>query len=347
MIHKKMAYRAGSGKTLRYIYRGDGHEHQLTGLSHISSQMISKSPILRDRKTKKIMEVDTDFIEAEFDFLAHKNKRSKKKMAHYVISLSPSEKLTNSQWALAATFYMKKMGYGMTTKWTAALHDEKDNQHMHIVACRVQNSSALKYSLVSDKSDYLEGMKVMRKLEKNFELAVTQSPRETWGKDIPKDQFEMIIKDYKDKKVTDEEVELPWAQRVIARLSQAVEKSKGKTFTDFLGACEKVGVQPLITRNESGFPLGISYAFEGRSESGYRLKSSRLTFTALTGQRYCNKLGEMIKQTDQNEGIHYEQERDIQACNRTSRTERAQRSTQASFIPAQKRGFRTSGLSPA
>lgn len=347
MINKKMAYRAGAGKTLHYVYRGEGLEHQLGGLYHICSQMISSSPINRSKKTGEIQQVNTDHIAAEFDFLAHKNKRSKKKIAHYVISLSEGEKLTHEQWRRAVALFMVMIGYGPTTKWSAALHDEKGSQHVHIVACRVQNSSALAYSMVSDKSDYRKGMEVMKKLEKKFDLKVTPSPRETWGKDIPQADFEMIIKQQKiaeeDPDPEAEKPELPWHQRVIARLSQAVEQSRGKTFSDFLTACEKVGVQPMVTRNDAGYPLGISYSFEGRSAAGYRLKSSRLTFTALTGQKYSDKMGEMIKVTDDNEGIKYEQARDIQACHRTARTEGAHRSPAKAFIPPGNSGGRGFG----
>ncbi|SET80054.1 Relaxase/Mobilisation nuclease domain-containing protein [Marinobacter segnicrescens] len=331
MIHKKMAYRNSSGNTLRYVFRGDGHEHDVKDCVHlIHTQGLSPNPIRRDEKGR-VVEIDTDPMEQEFDYLADKNQRSENRFAHYVISLPHGEKLSHEQWKKAAKKYMRAMGYGLDTKWTAALHDEKDHQHIHIVACRVQNnpqamerSEARKnggkgnkpqpYRLVDDANDHARGMEVMRELENEFGLSVTPSPDTTWGADLSRQEFEGTIRNFG----KTGESQAPWKTRIIARLSKAVEKSQGKTFSEFLDNVRAVGVEPLVTLNDKGFPTGISYSMEGRSAAGAKLKSTRLTFSALTGMKYDRETNLMKPTGKKSEGIKYEQERDISACIKTT-----------------------------
>jgi hypothetical protein len=275
-------------------------------------------------------------MEAEFDFLADKNQRSQIRFAHYVISLPPGEKLTPKQWKKTAKDYMRKMGYGLDTKWTCALHDEKTSQHVHIVACRVQNNPQANertaarqkggkgnkpqpYPLVDDANDYARGMELMRELEKEFNLSEVVSPDKTWGADLTRDEFEGTINRFE----KTGESQAPWKTRIIARISKAVEKSNGKTFTELLGNLKAVGVEPLVTLNDKGFPTGMSYAMEGRSAAGSKLKSTRLTFSALTGQKFDSATEKMQPTNKKNEGISYEQTRDIQACIRTAPTQRS------------------------
>jgi hypothetical protein len=291
---------------------------------------MSPDPIKRD-KGGKVEEINTDQMEAEFDFLGDKNQRSQSRFAHYVISLPPGEKLTHEQWKKTAKQYMKKMGYGLDTKWTCALHDEKASQHVHIVACRVQNNPQANertqardkggkgnkpqpYPLVQDNNDHSKGMEVMRELEKEFGLSEVVSPDKTWGADLSRDEFEGTINHFE----KTGQSEAPWKTRIIARISKAVEKSNGKTFTEFLENLKAVGVEPLVTLNEMGFPTGMSFAMEGRSAAGSKLKSTRLTFSALTGFKFDGNTGSMQSTNRKSEGIKYEQKRDIQACISTS-----------------------------
>lgn len=336
MIHKKMAYRNSSGNTLRYVFRGDGHEHDVVEcVQHIHTQGMSPDPIKRG-PDGQVEEIDTDAMEAEFDFLADKNKRSESRFAHYVISLPENEKLTPEQWKDVAKTYMKGMGYGLDTKWTCALHDEKNHQHIHIVACRVQNNPQANerkmareqggkgnkpqpYKLVDDANDHAKGMQIMRELERKYGLSVTPSPDTTWGTDLTRHEFEGTIRDFK----KSGESQAPWKTRIIARLSKAVEKSQGKSFSEFLDSVRAVGVEPLVTLNKEGFPTGISYSMEGRSAAGSKLKSTRLTFSALTGMKFDANTQSMQPTNKKSEGIKYEQKRDISACIKTTAGQRA------------------------
>jgi hypothetical protein len=336
MIHKKMAYRNSSGNTLRYVFRGEGHEHEVVEcVSLIHTQGLSPDPIKRG-PDGQVEEINTNEMEAEFDFLADKNQRSESRFAHYVISLPEGERLTQEQWKDVAKTYMRGMGYGFDTKWTAALHDEKSNQHIHIVACRVRNDPQFKarkqaikqgrkgnkpqpYRLVEDNNDHAQGMEIMRSLEKKYGLSVTPSPDQTWGVDLSREEFEATINRFN--KIGKSEA--PWKTRIIARLSKAVEKSQGKSFSEFLDNVRAVGVEPLVNLNKEGFPTGISYSMEGRSAAGSKLKSTRLTFSALTGVKFDSTTQSMQPTNKKSEGIGYDQARDIHGCISTSPSQRS------------------------
>ncbi|MEA1079541.1 relaxase/mobilization nuclease domain-containing protein [Marinobacter qingdaonensis] len=300
MIHKKMKNRASAGGTLAYIYRGKGHDHQIENLRHICSTTFSGDPITRDPEGK-IVRIDLDDMEDELEFGAAKNLRAKQKFAHYIISLRPNEHLTDEQWKEVAEDYVFSLGYKPSAKWTAAIHEEKDSQHVHIFACRVQIGNS--YRMVSDKNDFERGMSCMRRLEKRFKLDPSPSPRETWGRDVPKDDFQMGLRAIKKEK----KVGLSWRERLLAKLAIAVEESRGQSFQDFVEMCEALGVGVMLTLNDKGFPKGISYSFEQKSISGYHLKSSRLTFSRLTGMQYDEDEGQMVELKGPNEGIVYEQ----------------------------------------
>ncbi|EMP57109.1 hypothetical protein MSNKSG1_00763 [Marinobacter santoriniensis NKSG1] len=327
MIHKKMAARGSSGGTLAYVYRGDGHEHEVEHVYHIASQCISDDPIERDDEGN-IKDIDISDMEAELDHLGSKNNRSDLKFAHYVISLPPGESLNKEQWKDVVHTYMQAMGYDKTTKWTCALHAEKEHQHVHIVACRVRNdprtqapdgSKIKAYNLVSDSNDYAVGMKVMRDMEIKYGLSRTPDPSDTWGRDEHRADFEKMVNDAEAGRPT----KAPWKSRILGRLHAAVEQSKGKSFTHFLEACRRKGVEPMVTVNDKGYPIGISYSMDGRSESGAKLKGTRLTFSALTGQKYDSATESMQPTGKKSEGITYAQERDIKACLETRQSPRS------------------------
>ncbi|MCC4272189.1 relaxase/mobilization nuclease domain-containing protein [Marinobacter nauticus] len=308
MIHRKLTYRNSSGKTLRYIYRGDGHEHEVIDIYHVASQSFAKDPIVRGADGLPV-EIDTDLLESELDSLADKNQRSDLRFAHYIISLPENEKLPTAQWEQVVRYYLAALGYDDQSKWTAVLHNDTDNQHVHILACRVVNNPEFGYRLISDSNDHDKGMAAMRDLERFFGLKVTPSPAETWGVDLGVAAYKGLQK--RDASfVTDDS----WINRIRPRLAYAVERSRGSSFSSFLQNCRRNGVDPIVKMNPDGYPVGISYGFEGRYLSGSKIKSTRLTLPALTGQKYCSQQKRMMPTGRSSEGIIYDHIRDYPAA---------------------------------
>lgn len=307
MIHRKLSYRNSSGKTLRYIYRGDGHEHAVVDIHHVASQSFAQDPIVRGADDVPI-EINTDLLEAELDCQADKNQRSDLRFAHYVISLPENEKLSLAQWAKVVRFYLAALGYDGQSKWTAALHNDTDNQHVHILACRVGNNPEFGCRLVSDSNDHEKGMVAMRELEKYFGLTVTPSPAETWGVDLDVGAYKGIQK--RDERFGGDS----WITRIRTCLAHAVEESRGGSLSDFLQNCRRNGVDPVVKMHPDGYPVGISYGLDGRYLSGSKIKSTRLTLPALTGQKYCSQQKRMMPTGRSSEGIIYDHARDYPAA---------------------------------
>lgn len=308
MIHRKLSCRSVSGKTLRYIYRGEGHEHAVVDVYHVASHSFAQDPIIRGDDGVPV-EINTGFMEAELDNLAEKNQRSDLRFAHYIVSLPAHEKLSLKQWEETVRFYLTALGFGAQSKWTAVLHNDTDNQHVHILVCRVVNDPGLGYRLVSDSNDYERGMAAMRALEGHLGLTVTPSPAETWGVDLDVRTFKGLEK--ADRTSGDDD---SWIKRIRTRLAHAVEESRGGTFSDFLQNCRKQGVDPIVKMHPDGYPVGISYGLDGRYLSGSKIKSTRLTLPALTGQKYCSAHKEMMPTGRPSEGITYDHVRDFPAA---------------------------------
>ncbi|WP_417546994.1 relaxase/mobilization nuclease domain-containing protein [Marinobacter segnicrescens] len=308
MVHRKLSYRNSSGKTLRYIYRGAGHEHEVIDVYHVASQSFTQDPIVRGIDGVPV-EINTDSLESELDSLADKNQRSDLRFAHYIVSLPENEKLSLAQWEQAVRFYLTALGYDARSKWTAALHNDTDNQHVHILACRVVNNPEFGYRLISDSNDHDKGMAAMRALEKYFGLTLTPSPAETWGVDLH-------VGNYKGLQKRDEGLEVggSWITRIRNRLAHAVDQSRGGSFSGFLRNCRRNGVDPIVKMHPDGYPVGISYGLEGRYLSGSKIKSSRLTLPALTGQKYCSQQKRMMPTGRSSEGIIYDHARDYPAA---------------------------------
>lgn len=308
MIHRKLTYRNSSGKTLRYIYRGDGHDHAVVNVYHVASHSFAQDPIIRGNDGVPV-EINVDLLEAELDHLADKNQRSDLRFAHYIVSLPANEKLSLEQWEEAVRVYLSALGYGKQSKWTAALHNDTDNQHVHILVCRVTNEPDLGYRLVSDSSDHERGMAAMRRLERHFGLTITPGPAETWGVDLDVRTFKGLQQ--RDRNIGEGD---SWIKRIRTRLAHVVEQSQGASFSVFLRNCRKVGVDPVVKMHPDGYPIGISYGLEGRYLSGSKIKSTRLTLPALTGQKYCSEQKIMMHTGRPSEGITYDHFRDYPAA---------------------------------
>ncbi|EHC4423458.1 relaxase/mobilization nuclease domain-containing protein [Escherichia coli] len=114
---------------------------------------------------------------AEFD--ATKTLRSDvaKPVWHNSLRLPKNETLTDAQWSGIADDYMKRMGFSETHLRAYVLHDDKDGQHIHIVASRIDATSG---KLYLGKNENLNSTRIIQDLEKDYQLTQTK------GTDAPK-----------------------------------------------------------------------------------------------------------------------------------------------------------------
>ncbi|HCR0140134.1 TPA: relaxase/mobilization nuclease domain-containing protein [Klebsiella aerogenes] len=90
---------------------------------------------------------------------------------HNSLRLPKNEALTNSEWAIIADDYMKRMGFSETHLRAYVLHDDKDGQHIHIVASRIDATSG---KLYLGKNENLISTRIIQQLELDYSLTRTK-----------------------------------------------------------------------------------------------------------------------------------------------------------------------------
>lgn len=278
MIGKIFPKSAGSFKNrIRYIFGCTKHDHEITGIRTIDSNCTSSDPLpgilAGDETNIQEMIREFDSVEAMRRMSIDSDKQIKP-VFHAMLSLRPGESLTSSQWRSAVQKYMTDLGFNETNQYIAVMHQDKDHQHVHIVANRIRLNE--EFSMVKDSNERSISLNSVSEIEDRFGLLKAPKPKDTWG----------VALTHADVKASIRDGELPHKHRMIAKIAGAIERvqaTDGNMF-DFVRALRKQKVYIHLTLNESGQPKGISYEFDGKHISGRQLKRSRLTWHKLTTQ---------------------------------------------------------------
>lgn len=90
---------------------------------------------------------------------------------HVALSLPPGERATADQWRIAAETYLQKMGFDLDkSQYAVYRHHDRDHDHIHIVANRVQ----LDGQLISDSHHWRRSHEATRHAEKAAGLSQLQ-----------------------------------------------------------------------------------------------------------------------------------------------------------------------------
>lgn len=95
---------------------------------------------------------------------------------HNSLRLPKNEALTNSEWAIIADDYMKRMGFSETHLRCYVLHDDEAGQHIHIIASRIDLTNG---SLYLGKNENLISTRIIQQLEIDHHLTRTKGPETT------------------------------------------------------------------------------------------------------------------------------------------------------------------------
>lgn len=286
MIGKIFPKSAGSFKNrIRYIFGCTKHDHEISGIRTISFNTMSKDPLpgVLQGNEADLTEMIKEFDQVEtLRRFAIDSEKAIKPVFHAMLSLRPGESLTTSQWRQAVTKYMTDLGFDETTQYVAVMHQDKDHQHVHIVANRIRLDDT--FSMVKDSNERSVSMDSVSEIEDRFGLTKAPRPKDTWGVSITHAELQASIRDG----------DLPLKHKMIAKIAGAIEATnavQGDMF-NFVRALRKQKVFIHLTLNDDDQPKGISFEFDGKHISGRQLKRSRLTWHKLTTQ----------------EGIHYDPE---------------------------------------
>jgi len=270
---------------IRYIFGMTKHDHAITSIRTIGKNCFSADPLRHGTSSDKI---ETEPMIAEFDSVQKMRgasldtERMILPVWHAMLSLSPGENLTDAEWLQAVEMYVADMGFTDENKWVAVLHQDTDNQHVHIVSNRIRLNE--EFSLTSDKYERDRSMDSASRIEDLFGLRKAPRPEETSS----------VAISHAEMQASEKTGVQPFKLRLIARVFSAMEKTMaadGDMFM-FVRLLRKQQVYVQFTKNKQGQPTGISYEYQGKVIAGRNLKRARFTFQKLTQQ----------------EGIHYDPE---------------------------------------
>lgn len=278
MIGKIFPKSAGSFKgRIRYIFGCTKHDHEITGIRTIDSNCTSSDPlpgILAGDETD-VLEMIREFDSVEaMRRMSIDSDKAIRPVFHAMLSLRPGESLTTSQWRTAVQTYMTDLGFDETNQYVAVMHQDKDHQHVHIVANRIRLDDT--FSMVKDSHERSISLDSVSRIEDRFRLTKAPKPKDTWGVSITHAELQASIRDN----------DLPLKHKMIAKIAGAIEATnatQGDMF-DFVRALRKQKVYIHLTLDDQDQPKGISFEFDGKHISGRQLKRSRLTWHKLTTQ---------------------------------------------------------------
>ncbi|MEB7374072.1 relaxase/mobilization nuclease domain-containing protein [Enterobacter hormaechei] len=118
-----------------------------------------------------VIESFAEALSAEFNATKLLRSDVSKPVWHNSLRLPAGEQITTEQWKLLADDYMKRMGFSETHLRAYVLHDDKDGQHIHIVASRIDSTSG---KLYLGKNENLISTRIIQDLEKDYQLIRTK-----------------------------------------------------------------------------------------------------------------------------------------------------------------------------
>ncbi|RRO00618.1 relaxase/mobilization nuclease domain-containing protein [Pectobacterium aquaticum] len=118
-----------------------------------------------------VIESFAEALSAEFNATKLLRSDVSKPVWHNSLRLPAGESLTIQRWKLLADDYMKRMGFSETHLRAYVLHDDKDGQHIHIVASRIDATSR---KLYLGKNENLISTRIIQELEKDYQLTRTK-----------------------------------------------------------------------------------------------------------------------------------------------------------------------------
>jgi hypothetical protein len=283
MINEQLEYSKTSENRVSYIFAElEKDREKRPFVEFLGGNIIAKDPFIRsiDSDGTESVEVDTSPIASELNGHAGKYKGSSKQLfAHYVLSLAEGESLGKKELLDCAKHYMQAMGYGNGAKWVASVHNDTDNQHIHIIACRAQllhgdvapngKPRPPQFSIVSDSNGYKKGWEACRELEAKHNLKVVENPDQCFGRNG--DLF---------RKGNDQ------AKILRGIFGDLWKQDKPQTFSELVLKLGERGVRTQIkTEPNNPFHIkGIMFKLnrkDGRWISGSKLKATRFTFDQL------------------------------------------------------------------
>lgn len=188
------------------------------------------------------------------EFSAHKpsSANAKRFVYHASLSLPAHEKLSEAKWNAIATDYLQGMGF-TSNQYVLVAHNDTEHNHIHIVANRTTGNR----TMVKDSWDFVKSEKLVRELEKKYDLEPTPGSKERLQRSPTTGETRL-------RRRTGESSVREFIQSAIDSVCE-----KPQTMPEFISKVNDLGIETRITNK--GLTPGISYKHEGIAFSGTHL----------------------------------------------------------------------------
>lgn len=208
----------------------------------------------------------------------------KKFFYHTSINFPPGEDLANDKIKQIGLDYLQANGFTQH-QYIMFRHYDADHPHLHILVNRIGYDG----SVLSDSNDYARSEKVLRGLEKKYNLTQVASSTQAKQRAVTKDELEMMKR-----------TNTPSQKLKLQTIIQKILQDKTRLTTEqFIKALHKHKINVLFNQASTGYVSGISYSYEG---------------ITITGA----KLGNDFKWASIKDSIDYDQQRDQKIIKQTN-----------------------------
>lgn len=207
-------------------------------------------------------------LAAEFRFSVLANSRVKKPVFHAILSISPDENLNDLTWNKIADEYMEGMQF-TANSYAVIRHTDREHDHVHIASSRIRLDD--RGTCVTDSWDYPRSEKLIRELEKKYNLGITESSSE-------KDRQPPTIAEYKRL----EKTSIPSIKMQLQNTLDTISNQQ-PTMPELIEILKDRGIDVRVKPTDAGKP-GISYSYQGVALSGSQLGKA-YTFQGLQKHR--------------------------------------------------------------
>lgn len=200
----------------------------------------------------------------------------KKYFYHTSINFPYHEKLSNETMKNIGLDYLKENGFDQH-QFLIFRHNDVDHPHLHILVNRIGYDG----KVISDSNDYARSEKVLRALEKKYNLTQVTPSRQAKERAMTKNELEYM------KRTNTPSVKM--AMQVI--INEILSQKNQMDTKEFIAALEAKKISILFNIASTGHVSGVSFSYNGVIMKGA-------------------KLGNDFKWTTLKNKIDYEQERD-------------------------------------
>ena len=173
---------------------------------------------------------------------------------HTALSFHPSEKIDNPTMMNIAETYLEKNGFD-SNQYIVFRHHDADHPHIHLLINRIRFDG----TVVSDSNDYKRSEKIVREIEKDFNLQKNISSKNAKVRAPDKNELEMVLR-----------TKTPSKKMMLQKILKDV-LNKSKNIPEFIKGCENEKIHLLFNQASTGRISGISYLYDGFKMKGQQV----------------------------------------------------------------------------